>query len=121
MGDFQPINPASDTREFARRYADRKAELMRRLKAEPQLTSTTFAMAIPGSEPAASIDVESVSGRSQPPAKQSAETSGIEERFNRVDGGFFRALSVPPRAGRGFEPSDVLSTGLESTEAQESP
>ena len=109
MDDLQPMNQVSDT-EFSRRYAEKQAELMRRLKADPQLISATFAMTIPGSEPAASIDIEPVSGGPQ------AETSGIEVRFNRVDVDFFRALSVPILAGRGFQASDIPSA--ETRESQ---
>ena len=120
MDDLQPMSEVSDTREVSRRYGDRQAELMRRLRAEPQLTSATFAMAIPGSEASASIDVEPASGDPQPNLEQAAKTSGIEVRFNRVDVDFFRALSVPILAGRGFEASDIVSIGPDSAEARES-
>ena len=122
MDDLQPSNQMSDT-EFSRRYAEKHAELMRRLKADPQLISATFAMAIPGSEPAASIDIEPVSG--SPQAETSGTSgasgaSGIEVRFNRVDVDFFRALSVPILAGRGFEASDIFPLGIDSAETRES-
>jgi len=68
---------------------------MRRLEAEPQVSSTTFAMAIPGNEPSAKIDTENA--------------GGLDVRLNRVDVNFFRALDVPILAGRGFEPADVAS------------
>lgn len=93
---------AAGTREFSRRYAGRQAELMRRLEAEPRVSSVAFAMAIPGDEPGASIETEGAAVTPQ---------AGYEVRFNRVDVNFFRALDVPILAGRGFEPADVAPAG----------
>jgi putative ABC transport system permease protein len=120
---------AAGTREFTRRYAGRQAELMRRLQAEPQVSSATFAMAVPGDEPTASIETRGIAAAPQAsPPERGAEpsgsavrsgTSGHEVRFNRVDVNFFRALDVPILAGRGFEPSDVASAGAGPTEPPE--
>jgi hypothetical protein len=90
---------ADGTREFTHR----QAELMRRLQTEPRVASTTFAMAIPGDEPTASIETQKTAG-AEP---SGSGTSGQEVRFNRVDVNFFRALDVQVLAGRGFEPADV--------------
>jgi putative ABC transport system permease protein len=79
--------------------AGRQIELMRRLQAEPRVSSVTFAMTIPGDEPAASIETE----ESRLPSD-----SGQNVRFNRVDVNFFRAFDVPILAGRGFEPADIV-------------
>jgi predicted permease len=106
MDDIQRAAQASpETQEFERRYADRQTELIRRLKAEPQISGVTFGMAIPGAEPSASIDLQST-------------THPI--RFNRVDVDFFRTLDVPILAGRGFESSDVTPAGDNATEPRES-
>jgi hypothetical protein len=123
---------ATGTPEFTRRFADRQAELMRRLEAEPQVSSATFAMAVPGDEPGAWIETQGVPVTAQaatpqagPPqseaepsgstvrsgAARSGETSGHEVRFNRVDVNFFRVFEVPILAGRGFEPADVAPAG----------
>jgi len=92
-----PGFPADEflTAQLGTGHANRHAELMRRLEAEPQVSSTTFAMAIPGNEPSAKIDTENA--------------GGLDVRLNRVDVNFFRALDVPILAGRGFEPADVAS------------
>jgi hypothetical protein len=89
---------AADSRDFSRRYAARQNELMRRLEAEPRVSVATFALAIPGDEPIASIET---SGNGSP----------VRIRINRVDVDFFRAFNVPMLAGRGFEPADVAAAG----------
>ena len=55
-----PCRAGDGTREFTRRYAGRQTELMRRLQAEPRVSSVTFSMAIPGDEPGALIETQSV-------------------------------------------------------------
>ena len=45
-------SPSAGTREFGERYAGRQTELMRRLEAEPRVSSATFAMAVPAMNPA---------------------------------------------------------------------
>lgn len=62
--------------KFARRYSERQSELMRRLEAAPQVSSATFAMAVPGDEPSALIETD---------AAASQGTSERHVRFNRVD------------------------------------
>jgi predicted permease len=90
---------AAGTREFARRYADRQAELMRRLQADSRIAGGTFALALPGDEPGATIETSG-------PGDESGR-SRHAVRFNRVDVHFFRTLDVPILAGRGFEAGDV--------------
>ena len=110
---------ATGTPEFTRRFADRQAELMRRLEGDPQVSSATFAMAVPGDEPGAWIETEGVPQSGVEPsgstvrsgAVPSGGTSGHEVRFNRVDVNFFRAFDVPILAGRGFEPADLAPAG----------
>jgi putative ABC transport system permease protein len=107
---------AAGTREFTRRYADRQAELMRRLEAEPRVSSVTFAMVNPGEEPAARIETQGVPVPPQSGAEASGSavvsgTSGHEVRFNRVDVNFFRTFDVPILAGRGFESADIVPAG----------
>ncbi len=107
---------AAGTREFTRRYAGRQTELMRRLEAEPRVSSVTFAMVNPGEEPGALIETEGVAVPPQSGAEASGSavrsgTSGHEVRFNRVDVNFFRAFEVPILAGRGFEPADIAPAG----------
>ena len=107
---------ADGTREFTRRYAGRQAELMRRLEAEPRVSSVTFAMAMPGDEPNVVIETQGVAVPPQPGAEASGSavrsgTSGHEVRFNRVSVNFFRTFDVPILAGRGFESADIAPAG----------
>ena len=91
---------------------NRFAEIVRRLKAEPEVADVTFALLVPGEEPTVWIDVEGVR---RPPASQSeasgyavrAGTFGHEARFNRVDVDFFDAFDVPILAGRGLNAGDA--------------
>jgi hypothetical protein len=100
---------AAGTREFTRRFAGAQTELMRRLEAEPRVSGITFAMSVPGDERSARIEAEG--GAPSPP--QSV-------RFNRVDVNFFRVFEVPILAGRGFEPADTVSAGLQNGDPPES-
>jgi predicted permease len=83
------------------RFAERQPELMRRLEAEPRVSSVTFALENPGNERGARIEAE-VSDSALRSEKQVHEV-----RFNRVDLNFFRTFEVPLLAGRGFEPADI--------------
>jgi hypothetical protein len=82
---------------------------MRRLEAESRVSSTTFAIAVPGDEMPASIEAQGVTGGS-------GGTSDHQVRFNRVDVSFFRAFEVPILAGRGFEPADAGPSGANPAE-----
>ena len=90
---------------------------MRRLEAEPRVSSVTFAMFNPGDEANARIEAEGVAlfpSQSEAATSGSAirsETEVHEVRFNRVDVNFFRTFEVPILAGRGFEPADIASAG----------
>jgi predicted permease len=126
MDSMQATDSASTgMREFTRRYADRHAELMRRLQAEPRVSSVTFAMALPGDERGALIETEGIAIKAQSGAKPSGTTagpggtSGHEARFNQVDVDFFRAFGVPILAGRGFEPADFAAASAGPAELPE--
>ena len=104
---------ATGTLEFTRRFAGRQTELMRRLEAEPRV-GVTFAMANPGEERNARIEVEGVAlpvaiGSGASGSASRSETEVREVRVNRVDVNFFRIFEVPILAGRGFEPADIAS------------
>jgi predicted permease len=90
---------APGTAEFTSRFAGRQTELMRRLEAEPRVSSVTFAMFNPGNEGGARIEVEG----------ERSETEAHHVSFNRVDVNFFRAFEGPILGGRGFEPADIAS------------
>jgi cell division protein FtsX len=140
---------ASGAREFTRRFADRQAELMRRLEAEPGVSGVTLAMVNPGEERRALIETQDVglapqaatakaatrqagspqaglqrAGRSQAGGETSgagvqSETDVREVRFNRVDVNFFRTFEVPILAGRAFLPADIPSAGAGPEEQRE--
>jgi predicted permease len=112
---------AAGTREFTRRYAGRQTELMRRLQAEPRVSTATFSMAIPGDELNASIETHGGASPPQSGAEPDGSavrsgTSGHKVRFNCVDVNFFRAFDVPILAGRGFEPADAAPAGVGGSE-----
>ncbi len=84
---------------FRARYADRMAELARRLAAEPGVAAVTFAADIPGGEPSGEVEVP---GARPPPAGG----AGHMVRFSAVDAGFFGAFGIPVLAGRPFGAGD---------------
>lgn len=99
-------------REFTARYADRSAELIRRLKAEPDVADVTFATSYPGLERTVWVEVEGVPlpPASEPEASGFAVRSGTfghEARYNRVDVDFFDVFDVPILQGRKFNTPDA--------------
>ncbi|MDX1394284.1 MAG: ABC transporter permease [Gemmatimonadota bacterium] len=80
------------------RYRALQQEMMRRLRAEPEVTDITSALRYPGTEPVQTIEVDGV------PAAERAER---RVRSGQVDTGFFDALDVPVLAGRVFDEADV--------------
>jgi hypothetical protein len=89
---------------------------MRRLEAEPRVSSAAFGMAVPGDEPTAAIETEGVA--LIPGAAVRSGTSSHRVRFNRVDVNFFRALDVPILAGRGFDSADITAADTGPAESQ---
>lgn len=100
--------------EFAARFADRRVELLRRLRSEPGVDAT-FASNFPGrGEPPARIEVE-------PPASRAASTAattrdgspdqrGLQSLgvlVNHVGTDLFEMFDVPVVAGRAFADSDA--------------
>jgi len=118
---------APGTPEFTRRFAGRQTELMRRLEAEPRVSSVTFSMFNPGDEGNARIEAEGSAFPSQlgVEASGSAIRSGSEVydvRVNRLDVNYFRVFEVPVLGGRDFEHADIASTGAgPSLQNEESP
>ena len=95
-------------REFIARYEHRSAELIRRLKAEPDVADVTFATSYPGLERTVWVEVEGVP---LPPASEpevsGSGTFGHEARYNRVDVDFFDVFDVPILQGRKFNTPDA--------------
>jgi hypothetical protein len=86
-------------RVFQARFADRTAELIRRLEAEPDVSGVTFASHFPGADLWAPIEVEGT--------ETSAETMRFGAWNHRVDIDLFRVFDVPILAGRGFIAGDT--------------
>jgi predicted permease len=78
---------------FAARFQDRRAELVRRLEAEPSVAGVTLASALPGVEPTRQVAVD-------------GGTDGSSARSIHVDASFFGAFEIPLLAGRRFVQAD---------------
>ena len=102
------IDPRRDDAAFVARYAALKAELTRRLEAEPSVARVVLTSAMPGDEPTVRIEPErlvtlgadSAAGRG---------AAGYPVRASRVDLDFFDAFDIPILIGRKFEPGDVAA------------
>jgi putative ABC transport system permease protein len=105
VGEASPdADSATAQRAFAARLADRSAELIRRLEAQPDVAGVAFADRFPGLERGASIEVGSTA------AMDTTEGAGpvfMEVRTGRVSPDLFDVFEVPILAGRGFGPADA--------------
>lgn len=92
------VDPATGAGTAFDRFPALQTELLRRLQADPRVSGVTFALALPGDEPSARIEVEG------------AAVGEIHEaRFNHVSLNFFPTFEVPVQAGRGFEAADLAT------------
>jgi predicted permease len=89
----------AETGPRAARFAAHRAEIERRLQAEPAVSAVTFSSGIPGAEPTAQVEIDGV------PAPEGAR--GHETGFNRVDPSFFEVLGAPVLTGRRFASADL--------------
>ena len=92
---------AASERAFRARFADRAAELIRRLEAQPGVTGVTFADQFPGRERYARVEVE----RAVEPLDTTPTLLGT--RTSRVAIDLFEVFDVSLLAGRGFVPADT--------------
>ena len=119
LPDSAPTTPEG-ARAFRARFAIARAKLARRLEAEREVLAVTFASAVPGSERARRIEMESVTAADS--AKVAADSAravaeGLpasatrfmiapKPRFAVVDMNFFTTFGVRVLAGRDFIPAD---------------
>lgn len=105
---------AADPTEPVARIADRQAELVRRLTAEPTVVSATLSSSVPSEEPWLRIETEEA-GSAEPaePAGGAGGASPALEiggdrvvRVNHVDEAFFDVFEIPRLTGRAFGPAD---------------
>ena len=89
---------AAYERAFVARYAERMAELVRRLEAEPAVAAVTFAAEVPGHESGGVVEVDG--------APRAEAAAGRTVQLGRVDPGFFGAFGIPLLTGRSFAASD---------------
>jgi hypothetical protein len=85
---FSRAEPNDDERELTSRYGRRVAQLVAGLKAEAAVSDVTFALDLPGQEPAVRIEVDDI-----PPPTGSE--LGHAVRFGRVDAAFFDVFEIP--------------------------
>jgi hypothetical protein len=100
---IEPRDSAAE-RALRARFADRTAELIRRLEAQPEVARVTFADHFPGLEGNAAIEVERVVA---PATDTTPAPAFVETHTSRVAIDLFEFFNVPILAGRGFVPADA--------------
>ena len=114
-----PPTPES-TRAFRARFSRARAELARRLEAEPGVRAVTFTSRAPGSELAHRLEVEPLTAADSAnraadsarvvatgfPAAEAGYVIASKARFTNVDANFLTAFGIRVLAGRNFGPSD---------------
>ena len=95
--------------EFAARFAALKAEVVRRLEAEPRVSAVALAGAVPGEEPNIRMEVERPTVAASPDTAAGPGSAGHLVEIMRAEPNLFDALGLPLLAGRGFDPTDVSS------------
>ena len=87
--------------EYAARYARLRAELVRRLEAEPGVSAVVVMTAVPGDEPGARVEVDA--------GASGSHAVGVAQ----VNPEFFGAFDVPLLAGRPFQTQDLVDAGAD--------
>ena len=102
---------ASDEEDFRTRFAQREAELVRRLEAEPGVANVVLDDNWPGT--AGDWTRVEIAGTSAPAPTDSASVvrpGGRQAGINFVDPDYFETFEIPLLAGRRFEPGDVSTS-----------
>jgi predicted permease len=100
-----PADSAAAEAAFRARFADRTAELIRRVEARPEVAGVTYADRFPGLERWASVEVEGNGTQTAEPTTPGPVFMGV--RINLVGPELFDVFDVPILAGRGFAPADA--------------
>jgi putative ABC transport system permease protein len=105
-GALQGCGPGTRAREayeaeYAARYARLRAELVRRLEAEPGVSAVVVMSAVPGDEPGVRVEVED--------GASGVHAVGVA----LVNPGYFGAFDVPLLAGRPFQTQDLIDGGTD--------
>ena len=108
LGATAPANDPDD-REFAARYLDRRAELVRRLEVEPGVTMATFATSPPGAEPTIRVEAEPLGAHSVADTLAARSAASIVVEGARIDLNYFATLGISVLAGRSFQPGDLAA------------
>jgi predicted permease len=104
-GTAGAADSAAAERAFRARFADRTAELVRRVEARPEVAGVTYADRFPGLERWASVEVEG--NETQTAESTTPEPAFLGVRINLVGPDLFDVFDVPILAGRGFVPADA--------------
>jgi putative ABC transport system permease protein len=103
-------DPAADAAAGAVRVADRQAELLRRLTAEPSVVQATLSSSVPSEEPWLRIETEEAEAtRGLSPGIEVGGDRVV--RVNHVDDAFFDVFEIRRLTGRSFGAADFASEG----------
>jgi predicted permease len=93
--------------ELTARFVSLRAELVRRLEADPRVSQVVLTSAIPGEETQLWVDLERGLPTSVTDTAVGRGALGHLVRAGRVEPDFFEALDIPVLVGRGFAAADA--------------
>ena len=98
-----------DDDEFTARFSSLKAEVIRRLDADPRVSEVVLASAVPGEEPNIYMEAERPAVAASFDTVAGPGAAGHQVDLMRAEPELFDALGIPVLAGRRFEAADVSS------------
>jgi predicted permease len=99
---------AYQAQEFRARFAQRQAELVRRLEAEPRVANVVLMDGLPGGDGTIPIEIEPASPQDGGRADSASAIHRVAR--DRVDPDYFDLFEIPVVAGRAFRPADVTAS-----------